>query len=301
MIRSFRELASKTGEKAGKKSPPIAGIVWPNTDRCYEALARATGDGLVRPLIIGPAGEVQEIAKKFGFDFEAADDLENAIRQAVNAARLKRLDFIYIDAIDAKDIVDNLKKPESGFTCEGRVFSHIGLLQVSRYPKIMFVTDGVVSHSPDVAGMMDIIENAASLVTLLGAERPIVALLAAVEKINPAMPVTVQEADIARMSGREQLKKMVIEGPLSFDVAVNERIARLKGMADSKAAGKADVFVGPSMETANGIYKAMVMYAGAEGAGIIYGGRVPVLTSYMVDTADNIYNSLMLGAYLAAR
>jgi phosphotransacetylase len=143
------------------------------------------------------------------------------------------------------------------------------------------------------------VQNAARLVGLLGVKQPKAALLAAVEAIYPAIPVTMEEAAIAKMSDRGQIKGCFIDGPLSFDVAISTEVAHSKGIVDSRVAGDTDIFVGPSMETAHGMYKAMVLYAGVEMAGVIFGGVVPVATSFIVDPIESIINSIVLGAYVS--
>ncbi len=135
---------------------------------------------------------------------------------------------------------------------------------------------------------------------MLGIPRAKVALLAAVEAIYPAVPVTMEEAAIAKMGERGQIKDVIIDGPLSFDCAINAEVAHQKGIKNSQVAGDADIFVAPTIETADGVYKAMVMYAGALAGGIIIGGCVPIGTMYEIDSADNIMNSIVLSVLAAS-
>ena len=162
----------------------------------------------------------------------------------------------------------------------------------------MFVSDGAVNNNPDAAKKIQIVQNAASVAKQFGVETPKAALLAAVEAIYPAVPVTMEEAAIAKMSDRGQIKGVDIDGPLSFDVAIKTEVARSKGITNSKVAGETDIFVGPSMETANGIYKAMVLYAKAESASVIVGGKAPVASPFAVDSVESAANSLLVAAFL---
>ena len=304
MIKSFDELAAETKEKIAGHDIPKMGIIYPRGGKCVEAAVQAADSGFIQPVLFGPENEIKKNAAAKNLDISSFEiknisSPDEAARKAIEAARNGEVRFLLKGSIATRDLVEILLQPESGFTSKGKIISHIGLVDSPKYHKLMFITDAVVNAESGANVKIGIARNAAALARKLGVESPKAALLAAVEAIYPAVPVTMEEAAIAKMSDRGQIKDVIIDGPLSFDVAINADVARSKGITTSKVAGDADIFVGPSMETANGVYKAMVMYAGVEAAGMIYGGEVPVASTFIVDPVANTVNSIILGAFLA--
>lgn len=304
MIKSFAELAEKTREKIREKHIPNMGVIFPKGGKCIEAAVQAAKDGYVKPYLIGPKSDIERQTSSGNMDisdFELIniDSLEAATVKAVEMVKSGEIHFLLKGSIGTKELIDILMKPETGFAVKGRLLSHIGILHTPKYHKLMFVTDGAVNAAPNASDKIKIIQNAASMASQLGVETPKAALLAAVEAIYPAIPVTMEEAAIAKMSDRGQIKDVLIDGPLSFDVAIDTDVAHSKGITNSGVAGDTDIFFGPTMETANGVYKAMVMYAKAEAAGIIYGGTVLMMTTFAADPVKNVINSIILGAYVS--
>jgi phosphotransacetylase len=210
-----------------------------------------------------------------------------------------RFDLLVKGDIGTRDFVDSFFGSGIGKLSDKSIVTHIELLQTERYHKLMFVTDGGVNANPDAGTLIQIVQNAARVCNKMGIEQPRAALLAAVEAIYPAIPITMTEAAIAKMSDRGQIKGVLIDGPLSFDVAFSAEVARSKGITNSRVAGETDIFAMSTIETAHGVNRAMVMYAGAEAAGILYGGRLPVAAGMTVDPAQNIFNSIILAVLCA--
>jgi phosphate acetyltransferase len=306
MIKSFTELAQETRRRLSGKPVPNAGIIYPGRGKCLEGVVQAFSEGYVKPSLIGPGGDIETAAAAARLDIKAfeiidAVSMQEAVRKGIEMARAGRLQLLLKGSIGTKELVDVLKDPDSGFPVGGHQISHIGIVHTPRYHKLMFITDGAVNPAPSAAEKIEITRNAAAVAALLGARSPKAAFLAAVEAIYPAIPVTMEAAAIAKMSDRGQIKGVDIDGPLSFDVAISAEVAHSKGITDSRVAGDTDIFVAPTMETANGLYKAMVMYAKAGGAGIIYGGSVPLMTTFAVDPVQNLVNTLILGAYIVLK
>jgi phosphate acetyltransferase len=306
MIKSFDELAQEAKERISSASLPKMGIVYPKAGKCLEAAVKASEDGYAQPFLIGSESVIEKGAADAGldisrFDIIDTDSIEASVKKGIEMVKAGELQFLLKGSIGTKELVDILLKPETGFIIPGHAVSHVGILHTPRYHKLMFVTDAAVNAQSDAGTMINIARNASAVARLLGIETPRAALLAAVEAIYPAVPVTMMEAAIAKMSDRGQIKDVLIDGPLSFDVATDAEVARSKGMTKSEVAGEADIFVGPSMETANGVYKAMVLYAGAEAAGMIFGGLVPIVSTFVVDPVKHVVNSIILGAYITAQ
>jgi phosphotransacetylase len=310
MIENFSELLKETKGKIGTDIPRL-GVIWP-TDRKYiEAVIDAIDQGLIKATLFGPVGAIQKLVDEadtdsfgsdsatVGFDLKDVDSPEKAAQLAMKMVSERELDFLLKGDIVTRDFINMLYDPETGLASKKDNITHIGVMQSDRYHKLMFITDGAVNCAPDAGKKIQILQNAASMVTKLGIETPKVALLAAVEAIYPAVPVTMEEAAIAKMNERGQIKGVLVDGPLSFDVAISKDVAHSKGINNSQVAGDTDIFMPPNMETANGVYKAMVMYAGLNAAAVIHGARVPIATASMVDSSRNIVNSITLGAFLA--
>jgi len=302
VIKSFAELKENTKIKIKDKAAPRMGMIYPRGGKCLKAAIQAAEEGYVTPILIGHKIEIESTARAANQDVSKykiieAENLKTSILKAIGMAKAGEIDFFLKGCVDTTEMVDVLVAKDSGFLTKGKTLSHIGIMQTERYHKLMFVTDSAVNAVLKATDKIGIVQNAAALATVMGIEQPKAALLAAVEAIYPAIPVTMEEAAIAKMSDRGQIKGCFIDGPLSFDVAINTEVAHSKGITNSKVAGDTDIFACPSMETADGVYKAMVMYAKAEVAGIIFGGAVPVASTYAVDPVGHIFNSIVLAAY----
>jgi phosphate butyryltransferase len=209
------------------------------------------------------------------------------------------LDLIVAGRINNEELLTGLAAKESRFLDKGRLLTHIAVMKPERYEKLLFLTDALVTTKHDLATMISVTNNAISVAVKLGVERPRVALLAAVEVVYPQMEATTIAAVLSKMNERGQIKGADVDGPLSFDVAIDMEAALGKGVTSSAVAGKADVLVAPSIEAANGMYKAMALYGSSEAGGVFFGGRVPVALSLACDSEENGFRSLLIGILAA--
>jgi phosphotransacetylase len=304
MIKSFKQLKDATRDRIGAKSSPKVGLILPAGERCTKAVTVVSNENWIKPVLFGTKDEIQGSISLFAdniSDIESVevDNTDAAIKESSGMIKAGELDFLMPADIIDKTFIDRLCSVEAGFIKNRGMLSHVALLQVEQYHKLMFLTDALVNNKLEVLDKIRVTQNAAEVASRLGIEPPRAALLAAVEAIYPAVPVTMEEAAIAKMSDRGLITWGIIDGPLSFDVAIDSNVAWSKGVTDSKVAGDADIFVAPSIETANGVYKALVIFAGAESAGILYGGPSPVVTMLAVDSTESIINSIILAAYLS--
>jgi phosphotransacetylase len=304
MIASFSQLHERTASKSGESGMSSIGIVWPNTPEHFEAIKKCAEKGYIAPILIGPEEEIGSLAAGISFDISpyktiGADTVETALDTVSNLHSHGRIDSILNCGIKSRLLIDWLQAGISSLADRKARLSHIGLIETDRYHKLMFVTDGAVIPVPDAAQKIRIIQNAAELAKQLEIEMPKAALMAAVEAIYPAVPVTMEGAAIAKMCDRGQIRGVIVDGPLSFDVAISAAVAHSKGITDSQVAGDADIFAMPTMATADGVYKAITMYADARAAGIIYGARIPIAVVAETDKTENILNSIALAAWLA--
>ncbi len=300
MIKSFSALKKALEEETNRPKRAKMAILYPTRPKFIDAVNRAAEKKYIDPILIGPKEEIDRAFSETDavpgkFEIINASNLEQSLTAAINS----KPDCLMKGEITTRKFAEALADPIYDFTMNGRLMTHIGVVKVKGYKRLMLITDGAVHAVPSSSKKIQIVRNAAVLAKRLGNEKPKAALLAAVEAIYPAVPVTMEEAAIAKMSERGQIKGVEIDGPLSFDCAINKAVAKAKGLSNSTVAGQTDIFAMPSIETANGAYKAMVMYAGAEGGCLLYGGMIPIASPYMIDNEKNIFNSILLAAYLA--
>lgn len=189
-------------------------------------------------------------------------------------------------------------KKENGLLAGG-LLSLVGLYEHSNYHKLLAVTDQGLNTYPDLNGKKNIVINAVKLMRSLGVDEPKVAVLAAVEKVNPKMPESVDGAELKKMNQEGEITNCIVEGPISFDLAIKQGAAAIKGY-ESPVAGDADILVVPDIAAGNILVKCMTDYAGAMTAGTILGAKVPVIVTSRSAEASDKYYSIALAAYAAA-
>jgi phosphate acetyltransferase len=167
-----------------------------------------------------------------------------------------------------------------------RRISHVFIMDVPAYPRILLVTDAAINIAPTAKEKVDIVQNAIDLAHILGIDEPRVAILAGVETVNVLMPATIDAAVLCKMADRGQITGGILDGPLAFDNAVSEEAARIKKIV-SPVAGKADILLVPDLEAGNILAKQLEYLAGANGAGIVLGARVPIVLTSRADSARN--------------
>jgi phosphate acetyltransferase len=164
-----------------------------------------------------------------------------------------------------------------------RRISHVFLMDVPAYPRMLLVTDAAINIAPTAKDKVDIVQNAIDLAHVLGIEQPKVAILAAIETVNPGMQATIDAAILCKMADRGQITGGVLDGPLAFDNAISEEAARIKKII-SPVAGRADILLVPDLEAGNILAKQLEYLAGANAAGIVLGTRVPIVLTSRADT-----------------
>lgn len=294
-VKTFSDIGKRL--IAERKDVLNLGVVWPSSKKYIEAITEAADMGLIKPILIGNESEIMALLKKSAdYSVINANSPAEAAQIAFQQTAEGQLDVLLKADIAIREFVEYMYT-DDGIMSKGDFASHICVARTPKYHKLMFITDPSVNAAPDTNTKIKILTNAASLVRKFGHAKPKAAMLAAVEAIYPAIPVTMEEAAVAKMSERGQIKDMVIDGPLSFDVAISKMVAHSKGITNSEVAGETDIFMLPTMEVANGLYKAMVQYVKADAGGIIYGAKVPIAVGSAVDSSKNILNSILLAVF----
>jgi phosphotransacetylase len=270
--------------------PPIpTAVVHPVTAVAIEAAADAARRGLIAPVLIGPRSRIEEAmhqAALKGTQWPIIDTEHSheAATQAAMLAGTGKVAAIMKGSLHTDELLGAILKPEAGLRTERRL-SHAYVMSIASYPKPFIITDAAVNIAPDLLAKADIVQSAVDLWRVLfdAQAKPRVAVLAAVETVNPRMQATLDAAALCKMADRGQIADCVIDGPLAFDNAVSAEAAREKGIV-SPVAGEADILVVPDIEAGNMLAKQLSFLGGAEAAGIVLGARVPVMLTSRADS-----------------
>jgi len=267
---------------------PIAtAIVHPCDTPSLQAALEATQSGLIQPILVGPRARILRVAESAALDIrhcriEDTAHSHAAARRAVGLVRTGEVAALMKGALHTDELMAEVVDHEHGLRTERRI-SHVFVLDVPRYPKLLLLTDGALNITPDLLDKRDIIQNAIDLAHAIGIALPQVAILSAVETVNPRIISTIDAAALCKMRDRGQITGGMLEGPLAFDNAVSVAAAAIKGI-ESPVAGHADILVAPDLMTGNMLAKQMVYLAGASSAGVVLGARVPIALTSRADT-----------------
>jgi phosphate acetyltransferase len=247
----------------------------------------AAQDNLIHPILIGPEDKIRGVAETEGIGLADAEivDVEHSHAAAARAVELIRegaAEILMKGSLHTDEVLGAVVNKTTGIRTERRI-SHIFLMDVPTYPKLLMITDAAVNIAPDLDAKRDICQNAIELAQTVGVERPKVAILSAVETIRPKIQSTLDAAALCKMSDRGQIKGGDVDGPLAMDNAINLEAAKIKKI-DSQVAGVADVLVAPDLEAGNILAKQLIFLAHAEAAGIVLGARVPIILTSRADS-----------------
>lgn len=299
-IKSFKQLAEAAAAMPNKT---VVAVVEAHDLHTLEAVIEAKKENIIEAALIGNADKIREILTSEGaspddYTIIPTTSLEESLKVAVENINAGKCNAIMKGKLETGQFMKAIVKKENGLLAGG-LLSLIGLYEHPNYHKLLAVTDQGLNTYPDVNGKKNLITNAVKLLHSLGIENPKVAVLAAVEKVNPKMPESVDGAELKKMNQDGEITGCIVEGPISFDLAVKQGAAAIKGY-ESPVAGDADLLVVPDIAAGNILVKCMTDYAGAMTAGTILGAKVPVIvTSRSAEASDKFY-SIALAAYSAA-
>jgi phosphate acetyltransferase len=263
-------------------------VAYPCEESALAGAVEAGEKGITRPILVGPAARLEEIARKARIDLggvEIVDVPEShaAARRAVALVREGKAELLMKGSLHTDELLGAVVARETGLRT-GRRISHVFIMDVPTYHKVLIITDAAINIAPTLEDKVDIVQNAIDLAISLGVERPKVAILAAVEVVNSKMPATLDAAALCKMAERRQITGGVLDGPLAFDNAISKEAARTKGI-DSEVAGDPDILLAPDLEAGNILAKQLSFLAKADGAGLVLGARVPII---LTSRADNV-------------
>jgi phosphate acetyltransferase len=273
---------------AKRLGPVRMAVVYPCSAVAVEAAASAQAMGLIEPVMIGPRERIEAIAVGLGIDpaamafVETGPEPDSAARAAVALCQSGETGAIMKGSLHTDELLAVVVGKDSGLRTRRRM-SHAFVFDLPDYPQPLLMADCVVNIAPGLMEKRDIVQNAVGLAHALGIARPYVAVLSAVETINPAIPGTLDAAALSKMAERGQITGAVVDGPLSFDLAISALAAEVKGVVLRNAA-RPDILVVPNLEAGNMLYKQLVYLGGAECAGVILGIKVPVVLTSRADS-----------------
>lgn len=293
MFKTFSGMVTTAKERGQKRCI----VACAEDEPTLEALYDAKKEGIATGILFGQKTKILNILEclKINQDeFEIIDCLnENeAIAKAVKEVALKG-DFLMKGQVTTSQFLKGVLDEKLGLRGE-RLLSHIALLELARYNKILFVSDGGINVELDLKKKIDVVRNAISLVNILGLKQPKIALLSAIERVNLGMQETLDWAIIERMGEEGSLGNVIIEGPLALDVAFSPHAAKVKKVK-SQISGDVDILIVPSIATGNILGKGLQYLGGAKICGIIVGAKRPVVMLSRADTKETKMYSLALG------
>ncbi|SDF19826.1 phosphate butyryltransferase [Sporolituus thermophilus] len=300
MLKSFADVLA-----AVKGLPPRrVAVAAAQDDAVLEAVRGAKEQGIADFILVGDRDKIERTAAKVSVSLEGltiiheADDRQAAYR-AVALVSGGEADVLMKGLINTADLLRAVLDKEVGLRT-GRVLSHAAVFEVPGFDRLLTITDGGMNIAPTLAQKADIIQNSVGLAKVLGISPAKVAVLAAVEVVNPDMPATLDAAALAKMADRGQIKGAVVDGPLALDNAINLEAARHKGIT-SPVAGLADILLVPNIEVGNALGKSLIYFARGRMAGLILGAAKPVIVTSRADTYEGKILSIALGALLGQK
>jgi phosphate acetyltransferase len=274
---------------------------------CDESSLRGAVDaakaGLIAPILVGPRARIEALAKQHGLDigkFEIVDTphSEASAAAAVALVREGRAEALMKGSLHTDELMGAVVKRDTGLRTSRRV-SHCFLMDVPGHPDGLIITDAAVNIAPTLKDKVDIVQNAIDLAHDCGVDDVRVAILSAMETVNPDVPSTIEAAALCKMADRKQITGAVLDGPLALDNAISPEAAKIKKI-DSPVAGRANVLVVPDLEAGNMLAKSLSFLAGADAAGIVLGARVPIILTSRADSVMTRLASCAIAALVAA-
>jgi phosphotransacetylase len=274
-------------ERCKSLTPMPTAVAHPCEETALEGALDAAAKGLIAPILVGPEAKIREIASRSRLDLgnarivDAAHSHESAAK-AVALVRAGEAEVLMKGSLHTDELLGAVVARETGLRT-GRRISHVFIMDVPTYHKVLVVTDAAINIAPTLEDKVDICQNAIDLAISLGIERPKLAILAAVETVTSKMQATLDAAALCKMAERGQIKGGVLDGPLAFDNAISSEAAKVKGIR-SEVAGDPDILLAPDLEAGNILAKQLSFLANADSAGLVLGARVPIVLTSRADS-----------------
>lgn len=294
-FKNFKELVAAVGSGDTKRVIVAAA----HDEHALEAVLKAHEEGVINYTLVGKKADIISKAKAMGYEVaesdivEAEEDKEAAFK-AVELIRQGKGDCLMKGKLETSTLLKEVVNKETGIG-KGGVMSHLAILEIPTFHKLVGFTDGGMLMYPDLEQKKGIVKNAVELFHSLGYERPKIGAVAAVEVVNPKMQETVDAAELKKLAEAGEFGSCFLEGPISFDLSFSEEAAKIKGY-NSEITGDIDIMLVPNIATGNIMTKALIVLGGATMAGCVLGAQVPIVLSSRGASFEEKYYSLLLCA-----
>jgi phosphate butyryltransferase len=293
VIRSFPELI----DRAKQLGPARIAVVEGHDPDVLESLGQAEPMGLARPILVGNPSKIEASARKVGYALNADTIVpttgeDASVRQAIDLVREGRADFLMKGKVTTATLIRGIVDRERGLRTASQL-SQVIVFQVPHLDRLMLMTDAAINIAPTLAQKADITRNAIMVAQALGKAEPHVALLTALEFVNPDMPATVDAAALVGMNRRGQITGAYLEGPIALDVPMSRFAADRKNI-QSPIVEDTDIFICPDIEAANIMFRAMLYFGQGKSGGIVVGAKVPLVLLSRAETAETKIQSMAI-------
>jgi len=290
-------------EVAGQHPAIQTAVAHPCDAVSLESAVEAARLGLLKPILVGPAARLRDVADRAGLDigaFEIVDSQHShdSAAKAVDLVRAGRAEALMKGSLHTDELMGAVVSRDAGIRTARRI-SHCFVMDVPAHPDALIISDAAVNIAPTLEDKVDIVQNAIDLAHAMGAPEVHVAILSAMEQVNPKVASTVEAAALCKMADRGQITGALLDGPLALDNAISPEAAAIKHIV-SPVAGRANVLIVPDLEAGNMLAKSLSFLAGADAAGIVLGARVPIILTSRADSLLTRLASCAVAVLVAA-
>ena len=289
-------------ERCRALEPIPTAVAHPCEETALSGAIEAGARKLITPILVGPVNKVKDVARRAGIDLGKTELVDAphshaAADKAVELVRQGKAELLMKGSLHTDELLGAVVARETGLRT-GRRISHVFIMDVPTYHKVLIVTDAAINIDPKLEDKLDICQNAIDLAVSLGIEKPKVAILAAVETVNSRMQATIDAACLCKMAERGQINGGVLDGPLAFDNAISREAAKVKGIK-SEVAGDPDILLTPDLESGNILAKQLSFLANADSAGLVLGAKVPIILTSRADSVRSRIASAAVATQVA--
>ena len=290
-------------ELAGKHPAIQTAVAHPCDAVSLESAVEAARLGLLKPILVGPARRLRDVADRAALDISACEIVgsqhsHDSAAKAVDLVRAGRAEALMKGSLHTDELMGAVVARDAGIRTARRI-SHCFVMDVPAHPDALIISDAAVNIAPTLEEKVDIVQNAIDLARAMGVTEVRVAILSAMEQVNPKVPSTVEAAALCKMADRGQITGALLDGPLALDNAISLDAAAIKHIV-SPVAGRANVLIVPDLEAGNMLAKSLSFLAGADAAGIVLGARVPVILTSRADSLLTRLASCAVAVLVAA-
>jgi phosphate acetyltransferase len=283
-------------------TPVPTAVAHPCDESSLRGAVEAAELGILQPILVGPRDKIEAVAAQFkldisGYQLVDAPHSHAAAEMAVQRVREGQAELLMKGSLHTDELMGAVVRTATGLRTERRI-SHAFIMDVPTLDRVLVITDAAINIFPTLEDKVHIVQNAIDLVRALGLDQPKVAILSAMETVNPKVPSTVEAAALCKMAERGQITGGILDGPLALDNAIDLTAAQIKHI-DSPVAGLADILVVPDLEAGNMLAKSLTFLAEADAAGIVLGARVPIILTSRADSVTTRLASCAVAALVA--